>query len=137
MLDGTLFDQRPLAFVERQRAAIAHYRAAVQYSERNALRAWSRRAVVSPREDSWRLPHGETRIGDYREELRNVVYDGTDTRSPRGGVSKMGLNGHLGRAGVCPCAGWHRVGQWAARGIKGSRGGYAAGRRSLPALDLV
>ena len=42
MLDGTLFDQRPLAFVERRRAAIAHYRAAVQYSERNALlRAWS------------------------------------------------------------------------------------------------
>ena len=50
----------------------------------------------------------------------------------------MGLNGHRGRAGVCPCAGWHRVGQWAARGIKGSRGGgYAAGRRTLPALDLV
>ena len=48
----------------------------------------------------------------------------------------MGLNGHRGRAGVCPCAGWHRVGQWAARGIKGSRGGYAAGRRALPALDL-
>ena len=49
----------------------------------------------------------------------------------------MGLNGHRGRAGVCPCAGWHRVGQWAARGIKGSLGGYAAGRRTLPALDLV
>ena len=52
-------------------------------------------------------------------------------------MSKMGLNGHRGRAGVCPCAGWHRVGQWAARGIKGSLGGYAAGRRTLPALDLV
>ena len=49
----------------------------------------------------------------------------------------MALNGHRGRAGVCPCAGWHRVGQWAARGIKGSLGGYAAGRRTLPALDLV
>ena len=49
----------------------------------------------------------------------------------------MGLNGHRGRAGVCPCAGWHRVGQWAAWGIKGSLGGYAAGRRTLPALDLV
>ena len=62
----------------------------------------------------------------------------TGTPSPRGGVSKMGLNGHRGRAGVCPCAGWHRVGQWAARGIKGSLGGYAAGRRTLPALaDLV
>ena len=49
----------------------------------------------------------------------------------------MGINGNLERAGVCSCAGWHRVGQWAARGIKGSLGGYAAGRRTLPALDLV
>ena len=67
-----------------------------------------------------------------------------NTRCPNGHLhrapsrlSKMGLNGHRGRAGVCPCAGWHRVGQWAARGIKGSLGGYAAGRRTLPALDLV
>ena len=49
----------------------------------------------------------------------------------------MGLNGHRGRAGVCPCAGWHRVGQWAARGIKGSLGGYAAGRRTLSTASGV